>query len=106
MHRKLLLLSALCSTAFAQMPPMPNMPGMSGMAGMSHMNMNRAGMYLMNMSSGTAMNPYSWQMPMKMTEAGTWNLMFMSQVFLVNTQQSGPRGADKFYSTNWFMASA
>jgi hypothetical protein len=102
MHRKFLLLPALCATAYAQMSGMPGMPGMSGM---SHMNMNRAGMYLMNMSSGTAMNPYSWQMPMKMTEAGTWNLMFMSQVFLVDTQQSGPRGADKFYSTNWFMAS-
>jgi hypothetical protein len=63
-------------------------------------------MYLMNMSSGTAMNPYSWQMPMRMTEAGTWTLMFMSQAFLVDTQQSGPRGADKLYSPNWFMASA
>jgi hypothetical protein len=76
------------------------------MAGMNHQNMNRAGRYLMNMSSGTAMNPYSWQMPMRMTEAGSWNLMFMSQAFLVDTQQSGPRGADKFYSPNWFMASA
>ncbi len=71
-----------------------------------HQNMNRAGMYLMNMSSGTGMNPYSWQMPMRMTEAGTWNLMFMSQAFLVDTQQSGPRGGDKFYSESWFMAGA
>ena len=60
----------------------------------------------MNMSSGTAMNPYSWQMPMLMTQAGTWNLMFMGQAFLVETQQSAPRGGDKFYSANWFMASA
>jgi hypothetical protein len=58
------------------------------------------------MSSGTGMNPYSWQMPMRMTEAGTWNLMFMSQAFLVDTQQSGPRGGDKFYAPNWFMAAA
>jgi hypothetical protein len=71
-----------------------------------HMNMNRAGMYLMNMSSGTSMNPYSWQMPMIMTEAGNWSVMFMGQAFLVDTQQSGPRGGDKFYSTNWFMTSA
>jgi hypothetical protein len=81
-------------------------PSLCAQMNMSHMDMNRAGMYLMNMSSGTAMNPYSWQMPMRMTEAGTWNLMFMSQAFLVDTQQSGPRGADKFYSPNWFMASA
>jgi hypothetical protein len=69
-------------------------------------NMNRAGRYLMNMASGTSMNPYSWQMPMIMTEAGTWNLMFMGQAFLVGTQQSGPRGGDKFYSTNWLMSEA
>jgi len=73
--------------------------------GMSHMRMNRAEMYLMNMSSGTSMNPYSWQMPMKMTEAGNWALMFMGQAFVVDTQESRP-GGDKFYSTNWFMASA
>jgi hypothetical protein len=32
--------------------------------------------------------------------------MFMANAFLVDTQQSGPRGDDKLYSTNWFMASA
>ncbi len=79
---------------------------MAGMAGMNHQNFNRAGRYLMNMSSGTAMNPYSWQMPMLMTQAGSWNLMFMGQAFLVDTQQSAPRGGDKFYSANWFMTSA
>jgi hypothetical protein len=73
---------------------------------MHHMHMNRAGMYLMNMSSGTSMNPYSWQMPMVMTESGNWSLMFMGQAFVVDTQQSGPRGGDKFYSPNWFMAGA
>jgi hypothetical protein len=69
-------------------------------------HMNRAGMYLMNMTSGTSMNPYSWRAPMHMTEAGNWALMFMGQAFLVDTQQSGPRGWDKLYSPNWFMTSA
>ena len=32
--------------------------------------------------------------------------MFMGIGFLSDTQQSGPRGGDKLYSTNWFMASA
>jgi len=32
--------------------------------------------------------------------------MFMANAFIVDTQQSGPRGYDKFYSPNWFMASA
>jgi len=31
--------------------------------------------------------------------------MFMGQGFLVDTQQSGPRGGDKLYSPNWFMSS-
>jgi hypothetical protein len=30
----------------------------------------------------------------------------MAQAFLVETQQTGARGADKLYSTNWFMGSA
>src|SRR5215472_6965630 len=60
----------------------------------------------MNMASGTSMNPYSWKMPMIMTETGNWSVMFMGRAFLVVTQQSGPRGADKLYSTDWFMTSA
>src|SRR5205807_3218670 len=31
--------------------------------------------------------------------------MFMASAFLVDTQQSGPRGHDKFYAPNWFMTS-
>jgi hypothetical protein len=30
--------------------------------------------------------------------------MFMGQAYVIDTQQSGPRGGDKFYSSNWFMA--
>ena len=103
MYQRFLGLPAICAAIAHAALAQSTMPGM---AGMNHQNMNRAGRYLMNMSSGTAMNPYSWQMPMRMTEAGTWNLMFMGQAFLVDTQQSGPRGGDKFFSTNWFMASA
>jgi hypothetical protein len=32
--------------------------------------------------------------------------MFMAQAFIDDTQESGPRGGDKLYSTNWFMANA
>jgi len=45
-------------------------------------------------------------MPMVMTAAGSWNLMWMGQAFVVATQQTGPLGADKFYSTNWGMLGA
>jgi hypothetical protein len=92
--------------AFAQnsMPGM-NMPNMK-MGGMDMVDMNAASMDLMNLSSGTSMNPDGWPMPMIMTHFGSWNTMFMGEAFLVDTQQSGPRGGDKLYSTNWFMGSA
>src|SRR5271166_2281744 len=65
--------------------------------------MNEAGMYLMDTASGTSRNPASWAMPMLMTRAGSWDLMFMGTAFIVDTQQSGPRGGDKLYSPNAFM---
>jgi hypothetical protein len=68
-------------------------------------HMNEAGMRLMNLASGTSVNSASWPMPMVMTHFGTWNTMLMGQGFLVETQQSGPRGGDKLYSPNWIMGS-
>jgi hypothetical protein len=41
-----------------------------------------------------------------MIHANHWNTMFMGSAFLSEVQQSGPRGGDKVYSTNWFMTSA
>jgi hypothetical protein len=67
---------------------------------------NDSGMYLMNMASGTSMNPDLWAMPMVMTHLGSWQTMFMGQAYLVDTQQTGPRGHDKLYAPNWGMASA
>jgi hypothetical protein len=67
--------------------------------------MNPAGMSLMDVASGTAVNPAAWRMPMIMSHAGSWNVMFMGVAYLVDTQQSGPRGGDKLYSPNWFMGS-
>jgi hypothetical protein len=78
-----------------------NMPGMH----MPMVDMNPAAMSLMNLGSGTSLNPASWPMPMHMTHFGNWNTMFMGMAYIVDTQQSGPRGGDKFYSPNWFMAS-
>jgi hypothetical protein len=76
------------------------------MPGMDMSQMNGAESYLMKLASGTAVNPASWDMPMLMQRLGSWNTSFMAQAFLVDTQQSGPRGGDKFYSTNWLMANA
>ena len=91
----------LCAAAD---PAPPDMAGIA-MGGMD-MGANVAGTYLMNLASGTGMNPPSVPMPMSMRRRGAWNLAFMGQAFLVDTQQSGPRGADKLYSTNWGMFSA
>lgn len=84
-----------------------HMPGMDhdSMPGMN-MDLNPAGDFLMQLSSGTAMNPPGWPMPMVMKPLGAWHAAFMAQAFLLDTQQSGPRGGAKFYSSNWFMANA
>jgi len=74
--------------------------------GMNMVDMTPASMYLMNNASGTSVNPASWPMPMIMTHFGSWNRMLMGLGFILDTQQSGPRGGDKLYSPNWFMASA
>ena len=62
--------------------------------------------YFMAESSGTAVQPVAWPMPMVMTQAGSWELMWMGQAFVVSTQQTGPLGHDKVYSTNWGMLGA
>jgi hypothetical protein len=76
------------------------------MTGMKMTDMNAAGMSLMEFASGTSVNPASWPMPMVMTTLGSWNAMFMASAFVVDTQQSGPRGGDKFYSPNVLMMAA
>ena len=80
-------------------------PGDTVTSGMNMVDMNPASMYLMSLASGTSVNPASWPMPGMMTHSGNWNAMFMGIGFLSDIQQSGPRGGDKLYSTNWFMAS-
>ncbi len=113
-RRKLLLPLLLCGWIAGQLEaqqpqssqdPMQGMD-MSGMNmhGMNGGGMNSAEMFLMGLSSGTAVNPAAWPMPMIMKNFRAWNTMFMAQGFLNDTQQTGPRGGDKFYSTNWFMA--
>jgi hypothetical protein len=67
---------------------------------------NAATSFLLGQSSGTAFQPKNWPMPMLMSRAGSWNLMWMGQGFVAATQQGGPRGADKIYSANWGMLSA
>jgi len=115
MNRYVVAFLWIAGYADAQQPPDPhaghhmeNMENMThdhaAMAGHHHMASNEAGQFLMEEASGTSMNPQAWVAPMIGAKTGQWNWMFMGQAYLVDTQQSGPRGGDKFYSPNWFMA--
>jgi hypothetical protein len=57
-------------------------------------------------TSGTSAEPNSTPTPMLMTQKGQWMLMFHANVFVIEQQQSSPRGGDKFFSTNWLMPMA
>jgi hypothetical protein len=56
--------------------------------------------------SGTSAEPNSTPVPMLMTAKGGWMLMFHANAFVIDEQQSSPRGGNKFFSTNWFMGMA
>ena len=57
-------------------------------------------------TSGTSAEPNSTSMPMLMTMKGKWMLMLHGVAFVNALQQSGPRGSDKVFSTNWIMPMA
>ncbi|MBS1815108.1 MAG: hypothetical protein JSS87_09570 [Acidobacteria bacterium] len=63
---------------------------------------------LRHADSGTSAQPNSTpaQKYMLMGMKGEWMLMLHANAFVNDTQQSGPRGADKFFSTNWIMPMA
>jgi hypothetical protein len=57
-------------------------------------------------ASGTSAEPNSTPAPMLMRMKGAWMVMFHANAFVLDTQQSSPRGGDKLFSTNWFMPMA
>jgi hypothetical protein len=61
---------------------------------------------LFHSTPGTSAEPNSTPVSMLMTTKGDWSLMFHGEAFLNVQQQSGPRGTDKVFSTNWFMPMA
>lgn len=84
---------------------------MSGTNGMSHQAMTmKSGSLIETFErhtiSGTDVEPNSTPSEMLIWRAGGWTLMFHGEAFLNGAQQTGPRGADKFFSTNWFMPMA
>jgi hypothetical protein len=71
-----------------------------------HMTHDAASALLMRQTSGTAMNPAAAPMHMTMTQHGDWMLMLHGHGFVSGVVQSGPRGGDKVFSTNWAMGTA
>ncbi|MGH9524690.1 MAG: hypothetical protein ACRD3E_19380 [Terriglobales bacterium] len=57
-------------------------------------------------TSGTSSEPNSTPADMLMTMRGHWMFMVHGEAFLNFDQQSGPRGDDKVFSTNWVMPMA
>ncbi len=78
----------------------------SGMSGMQSMRMDPTSEFLMRQASGTSMNPAAAPMHMTMTQRGKWMVMLHGLAFINQVVQSGPRGGDKFFSTNWLMGMA
>lgn len=59
-----------------------------------------------HVASGTSAEPNSTPVPMLMTFKANWRFMFHANAFVLDEQQSGQRGQDKAFSTNWFMGMA
>ena len=59
----------------------------------------RSGWY----SSGTSQEPREAPMDMASKSLGNWRLSLHGVAFGIYTSQSGPRGREKIFSTNWFM---
>jgi hypothetical protein len=79
------------------------MPGMD----MGHASASPFVSYIeQHATSGTSAEPNSTPAPMLMTEKAGWMFMFHGVGFLNVQQQSGPRGDDKIFSTNWLMPMA
>lgn len=77
---------------------------------MSHMNMEPSRRFIEvlqeHSTSGTDAQPESTPSEMLMATKGSWTFMLHGEGFLNEIQQSGPRGADKLFSTNWVMPMA
>jgi hypothetical protein len=98
------------ATPMQGMGPVDRHDGIKGaMAGMGTMHMHPKNFpeeIEHHSTSGTSAEPNSTPTPMWMTMERGWQLMFHANVFVSELQQSGPRGADRFFSTNWFMGMA
>jgi hypothetical protein len=94
-------LALLLAVPLAAQHDMSNMQGMAGM----HHDSEATSSDVME-ACGTSVNPASSPMNMVHFTARNWRFMIHGMAFVEDVQQSGPRGGDKLFSTNSFMAEA
>ena len=82
---------------------------MANMPGMVH-NRHQSASFIETLqshtTSGTDAEPASTPSQMVMQMKGQWQFMLHGEAFINELQQTGPRGRDKFFSTNWLMGMA
>ena len=105
----LLAVFVTANVSVAQSDTHSTQTGMPEHAG--HMSMNAGSHSLIDLieqhaTAGTDIEPISTPQNMLMTTRGEWMFMLHGVAFLNDTQQTGPRGADKLLSTNWIMPMA
>src|SRR5215469_12630933 len=115
-RRASIVLALISSFSICAHPQHSDMPGMqmpmtSSTEASMQMDMPMSATTLIeaqlnHASSGTSIEPASTPVPMLMSSHGGWMLMLHGAAFITDTQQSGPRGADKLFSTNWLMPMA
>jgi hypothetical protein len=94
-------------TASQQMEDMPGMnEGQSTGKNMAMKSDSLIQLIQEHATAGTDAEPNSTPFEMLMTTKGKWTLMFHGEAFLNEIQQTGSRGADKLFSTNWLMPMA
>lgn len=95
-------------TALLLAVPLSAQQDMSNMPGMHHdaAAVTKQPSEVTEEASGTSVNPASSPMNMVHFSAGRWRFTLHGVAFVEDIQQTGPRGGDKFFSTNWFMTEA
>jgi hypothetical protein len=83
---------------------------MANMPGMAHNHHSQPVSFLETLqahaTSGTDAEPASLSSQMFMRMNGKWQFMLHGEAFINELQQTGLRGGDKFFSTNWLMGMA
>ena len=111
MLRAVLFFAAIVSWSLSSSAQAPmDDSSMANMPGMEHRYHGQSQSFIdilqAHTVSGTDAEPASTPSQMLMATKGQWQFMLHGEAFLNELQQTGPRGGDKFFSTNWLMGMA